>query len=47
MVYDPEKPQGERVQSALVGSEELDPDRLYTIATVSYTHLDVYKRQGE
>lgn len=38
-VYDPEKPQGERVQSALVGSEELDPDRLYTIATNNFVAL--------
>lgn len=39
VMYDPEKPQGERVQSALVGSEELDPDRLYTIATNNFVAL--------
>lgn len=39
VVYDPEKPQGDRVQSALVGSEELDPDRLYTIATNNFVAL--------
>ena len=38
-MYDPEKPQGERVQSALVGSEELDPYRIYTIATNNFVAL--------
>ncbi|WP_040196748.1 bifunctional metallophosphatase/5'-nucleotidase [Candidatus Soleaferrea massiliensis] len=38
-VYDPDKPQGQRVQSVQVGSEALDPDRLYTIATNNFVAL--------
>lgn len=37
--YDMSRPEGKRVVEAVVGSEKLDPDRIYTIATNNYTAL--------
>ena len=31
----------------LIGVELTPPDRLLSLSTVSYTHLDVYKRQAQ
>ena len=36
-VFDPTRPPGQRVVRVLVGSQPLDPERRYTLATNSYT----------
>lgn len=37
--YDMSKPEGKRVIEAMIGSEKVDPDRIYTIATNNYVAL--------
>lgn len=39
VVYDTERPKGERVMSARVGNAPLDPDQLYTVAANNYISL--------
>jgi 5'-nucleotidase / UDP-sugar diphosphatase len=36
VVYDPGRPPGQRVRQVTVGGAPLDPDRLYTVATIDY-----------
>lgn len=36
VVYDPARPPGERVRQVMVAGVPLDPERLYTVATVDY-----------
>jgi 2',3'-cyclic-nucleotide 2'-phosphodiesterase (5'-nucleotidase family) len=36
VVYDPARPPGARVREVTVGASALDPDRVYTVATVDY-----------
>lgn len=36
VVYDPARPPGQRVRQVTAGGAPLDPDRLYTVATIDY-----------